>query len=155
VAILSTVLALAAIGISWLLYGRKPLQSGQEDPLQKGLGFLFTGMNHKWYVDEIYEALFIGPYKRLAHFLAYTLDWRFWHDWFHNSVIVASFRGLVRFLANPIDLGIIDGISRSLADTIQSLGNGLSFLESGYVRNYALSLFLGVVVILGYLIFFT
>ncbi len=155
VAIVSTLLALSAIGISWLLYGRKPLQTGQKDPLQKGLGFLFTGMNHKWYVDEIYEAVFIGPYKWLANFLAHTVDWRFWHDWVHDSVIARGFRGLVRFLANPIDMGLIDGISRSLANTIQSLGNGLSFLQSGYVRNYALSLFLGVVVILGYLIFFT
>ncbi len=42
VAGISTLLALAAIGFSWLLYMRKPLEAGQPDPLKKWLGLLFT-----------------------------------------------------------------------------------------------------------------
>ena len=48
VALLSLVLALVAIYISWLIYGRKPLDVGQKDPLKKPLGFFFTGMENKW-----------------------------------------------------------------------------------------------------------
>ena len=44
VAVVSTVLALVAIGLSWVLYGRNPLTKGQPDPLKKMLGPVFTGM---------------------------------------------------------------------------------------------------------------
>ena len=44
VALISTGLALAAIFLAWILYGRKPLSKGQPDPLQKILGPIFSGM---------------------------------------------------------------------------------------------------------------
>ena len=51
VAGISTILALSAIFISWWIYGRNPLKAGEIDPLKKPLGFLFTGMENKWFVD--------------------------------------------------------------------------------------------------------
>ena len=151
VAVMATSLALLAIVVSWLLYGRKPLKADQRDPLEK-LGPVFMGMNNKWYVDEIYDFLILRPYRLLARFLAQTLDWDIWHDWFHEKGIRDTFRRLARFLANPIDLGIIDGIANGLARMVQGSGSLLSVLQTGFVRNYALAVFAGVVVILGYLI---
>ncbi len=152
VAISATVLALVAITFSWLIYGRKTLEKGEKDPLQKALGFIFTGMNNKWYIDEIYDFLIVRPYQWLARFLAETIDWKFWHDWFHDKGIAASFKRIARFLANPIDLGVIDGIANGLARLAQGSAAALSVLQTGFVRNYALAVFMGVVVILGYLI---
>ena len=152
VAIFATALALAAMTFSWLMYGRKPMKAGEKDPLWKALGPVFTWMNNKWYVDEIYEFLFIRPYKWLARLLAETIDWKFWHDWFHDKGIRDNFRRLTHFLANPIDLGVIDGIANGLARLAKGSGAALSVLQTGFVRNYALAVFTGVVVILGYLI---
>ena len=152
IAIISTALAILAIFLAWLLYGRKPLNESQADPLKKILGPIFTGMNRKWYVDEIYEYLFINRYIDLAKFLSIKVDWDFWHDWFHDRVIGAAYRQGARILAGPIDLGIIDGISIGLAKFFQAAANRSRKLQTGYVRNYALAVFAGVVVLLGYLI---
>ncbi len=152
VAATSTALALVAIGLSWLLYGRKPLAQGQTDPLKRILGPLFVGMENKWWIDELYWAVILNPYIALAKFFADVIDWNFWHDWFHDTIIAKTFRGLAKFLAEPVDLGIIDGIANGLADGTKALADNLRRLQTGFVRNYALSVFMGVIVILGYLI---
>ena len=152
VALISTGLAFLAIVLAWLLYGRKPLKGNQADPLKKILGPIFTGMNRKWYVDEIYEFLFINRYIDLAKFLSIKVDWDFWHDWFHDKVIGVFYSQTARILAEPIDLGIIDGVSKGLAKLFQFLASQFRKLQTGYVRNYALAVFAGVVVLLGYLI---
>lgn len=152
VALVSTVIALVAIFLSWLLYMKKPLEAGQPDPLKKMLGFVYTGMENKWFVDEGYKFLIIDRYTDLAKFFAQVVDWDFWHEWFHNSVIAAGFVWLTKFLANPIDLGIVDNISRVLAGSIQYSANNLRKLQNGFVRSYALSVMLGVVAIIGYLL---
>jgi NADH-quinone oxidoreductase subunit L len=153
IALISTGLALLAIFLAWTLYGRKPLKERDEpDPLKKILGPIFNGMNRKWFVDEIYEFLVIDRYIDLAKFLSQKVDWDFWHDWFHDRVIGAAYRQGAKILAGPIDLGIIDGISNGLAKLFQTLAAQFRKLQTGYVRNYALAVFAGVVIILGYLI---
>ncbi|MEN8241413.1 MAG: NADH-quinone oxidoreductase subunit L [Chloroflexota bacterium] len=151
VAIQSTVIGLIAILISWFLYGRKPLKAGDPDPLEK-LGLLFKGMHNKWWVDEIYELFLLKPYRMLAKFFSITLDWKIWHDWFHEKGIRDNFQRIAKFLAVPFDLGVIDKVSHLLADGAQSSAGLLSKLQTGFVRNYALAVFLGVVAILGYLV---
>jgi len=159
VAGISTLLALAGLFLAWLIYSRRyqrvqqlPPARRPDDPLRPILGPIFTGMERKWWVDELYWALFVNRYIDLSRFLAFTIDWRFWHDWFHDSVIVAGFNGLSRFLAQPIDLGIIDGIGNRLAGAIAWLSVNLRRAQTGFVRSYALVVFIGVVVMLGYLI---
>jgi len=141
VAVVSTVLALLALFISWLLYDRRykallqlPPARRPDDPLRGMLGP-------------------VNPYIALARFLAEVVDWRFWHDWFHDVVITAGFRLLTSLLAVRVDLGGIDAVANGLADLTKGLAARLRRLQTGYVRNYALSVFIGVVVILGYLIF--
>lgn len=153
VAGISTVLALVAIGLSYFLYLRKPLEAGQPDPLKKILGPIYTGMENKWYVDEIYGFIVVRPLEWLARFLAQTLDWDFWHEWFHDGVLARGFVGLARFLADPVDRGIVDRvISAWPADFTQWLSEKLRPIQNGFVRSYALSVLVGVVVIIGYLL---
>jgi NADH-quinone oxidoreductase subunit L len=150
---LSTLLALIAIGLSWLVYGRDPRKTVDEpDPLAVA-GPLFNLLHNKYNVDEIYQFLIIDRYKDLARFLAQWLDWKVWHDGFHDTVLGRGFRRLTRFLADPVDKGVIDGLALGLASAIQGGASLLSVLQTGFVRNYALSVFLGVVLILGYLVF--
>jgi NADH-quinone oxidoreductase subunit L len=153
VALVSTLLALLAIGLSWLLYGRKSLQVGEIDPLRKLLGPVFKVFENKYWVDELYAALFINRYVDLARFVAEKVDWNFWHDWLHDSVIARFFRWFTHFLADPIDLGIIDAISTALASLVNRSSAALRKLQNGFVRSYALSVLMGVVLILGYLLF--
>jgi NADH-quinone oxidoreductase subunit L len=153
VALLSLVLALAAIYISWLIYGRKPLDAGQKDPLKKPLGFFFTGMENKWFVDEIYAAVILKPYAAISRFLADVIDWRFWHDWFHEKVIAGTYNFLSKTVLDlRVDQQFIDAIANGLGNLTRRASAGLRRLQNGFVRSYALAVLFGVVIILGYLL---
>jgi NADH-quinone oxidoreductase subunit L len=159
VALLSTALALLAIAVSWWLYMRRaaklealPAAKRPDDPLRQILGPLFTWMNNKWYIDELYWAAILNRYVDLARFLADYVDWRFWHDWVHDRLLVKGYNLLSRLLSVHIDLGGIDAFANGLASTTQRLAASLRRLQTGFVRNYALSIFLGVVIIIGYLV---
>ncbi len=154
VAGISTVLALLALLISWFIYGRNPLKSGQIDPLKKPLGFAFTGMENKWYVDEIYFALIINPYKKVSAFLADVIDWRFWHDFVHETVIAGTYNWVSEIGLNKnADQKGIDAFANWLATASQWISEVMRKIQNGFVRSYALSVLLGVVLMLGYLIF--
>jgi NADH-quinone oxidoreductase subunit L len=153
VAGLSTLLALVAIYFSWLIYGRKPLAAGQKDPLKKALSFIFTGMERKWFVDEIYWAAFVNRYVDLARFLADVIDARFWHDWFHDKVLAGTYNWLSRIaLDKIIDTRGIDAFFNGLGELTKRASASLRRLQNGFVRSYALAVLFGVVVILGYLL---
>jgi NADH-quinone oxidoreductase subunit L len=119
----SLTLALIGLGLAWLLYGRKPLVKEQPDPLQRGLGPVFTGMSRKWWVDEFYGLIILTPFKAIAG-----------------------------FFAKPVDLGVIDGAGNGLAAGTNKLGNWLRRFQNGYVRSYALWMLVGLVAILTYLL---
>ncbi|NWG06063.1 MAG: NADH-quinone oxidoreductase subunit L [Chloroflexi bacterium] len=153
VAGISTLLALAAIFLSWLIYGRNPLKTGQPDPLKKPLGFIFTGMENKWFVDEGYFAVIINPFKKLSQFLADVIDWRFWHDWFHDTVIAGTYNWVSNIGLNLYaDQKGIDAFANWLGAATQSISATMRKVQNGFVRSYALSVLLGVVLIVGYLI---
>jgi NADH-quinone oxidoreductase subunit L len=150
VAALSTAIALLAIGLAWLLYGRKPLLENQPDPLARDLGPAFVGMQNKWWVDELYDFLVVRRYVWLAGFLANAVDWSFWHNWFHDRVIAQSFRDGTRWLADSFDMPVIDGASARLAEWTRSTAEGLRRLQTGRVRNYGIYILAGLVVMMGY-----
>ena len=152
VALISTGLALAAVFFAWLLYGREPLGEGDPDPLRRILGPVFLGMQGQWFVDEAYQFLVVDRYIDLARFLSQTLDWKVWHDWFHDRVIGRAYRGGARILAQPIDLGLIDGAANGLAEAVNAAAGRLRKIQTGFVRNYALAVFTGVVILMGYLL---
>ncbi len=158
-AVIASLIALSGLVIAWLIYYRhynklQDLAPAKipDDPLRNWLGPIFTGMENKWWVDELYWAVILSPYISLSRFLAEVIDWRFWHDWFHDTVIARSFRGSAKFLAEAFDLGVIDGFANGLASITVRFAGSLRKIQTGYVRNYALSVFLGVIVIIGYLI---
>lgn len=153
VAFLSTGLALLGILLSWLLYGRQPMRAGQVDPLQRALGPLFTGMNRKWWVDEMYAALFLRPYAAACRFLSDVVDGRFWHDWFHEKVLAATYNFLSGIALNRyVDQNGIDSFFNGLGQWTQGLSAGLRRIQNGFVRSYALMVLVGVVTMIGYLL---
>jgi NADH-quinone oxidoreductase subunit L len=159
VAGLSILLALVAVALAWYLYRRVydeqqklPRARRPDDPLRGLIGPIFTGVQNKWWIDELYNLVVVRPYNALSAFLAEEIDWRFWHDWFHDTIIVGGYNQLTRFLALSFDLGVIDGIANGLGEATKRSAAAARRIQTGFVRNYALSVFLGVVIILAYLI---
>ncbi len=77
----------------------------------------------KYYIDELYDRLVVGPVKQAS-------------DW----------------LWTQLDVGLVDGTVNQAGAFVRRDGAWLSRVQSGFVRNYALSIFLGAVVVIGYLI---
>jgi NADH-quinone oxidoreductase subunit L len=153
IAVASTAITLLGIFVGWAIYSRGRIDAYAPDRLAHLPLNLFTHMRRAWYWDEFYRLVIVRPFCWLADRLAFAVDWQFLHDFFHNSVIVEPFNKTAAFLANPIDLGIIDGIVNSTGGVTRRLSGELSKVQTGYVRNYALSIFFGVVAILVWLIF--
>ncbi len=80
---------------------------------------------HKYYVDEVYDAAIVQPIK------------------------LVSTGGLWR----GVDAGAIDGAVNGAGQTIRAGSGVLRRAQTGSVRTYAASLFLGVVLILGWYLF--
>jgi NADH-quinone oxidoreductase subunit L len=152
VAAISTIVALAAIGLAYVVYGRQPMTT-MLDPLQTSVSRLFTFLNGKWYVDELYHALIVGPFEDISRFLAYALDWDLWHDIFHDNIIAGGFRWLADFIAGFLDKGVVDRFFDGLGGFVRETAATWRSLQTGYVRNYALMLLAGVLVILSYFLF--
>ncbi|MBP7686792.1 MAG: NADH-quinone oxidoreductase subunit L [Thermoflexales bacterium] len=152
IAIGSTVLALGAIGLGYLVYNPNRQKAGVDDPLRKA-GFIFTVLNNKYWIDQLYGRLFVKPFIWLSEFLAKVVDWKFWHDWFHESVIYQGFMSLTSFLANPIDKLVIDGAVNGMGKLVAWASSNLRTLQTGFVRNYALMMLAGVVFVVAWFAF--
>jgi NADH-quinone oxidoreductase subunit L len=153
VAVVSTGLALVALTAAWLIYGRRPLAEGQPDPLRRILGPVFVALENKYWVDELYDVLFVRRYVQLSEFLGIVVDGRWWHDGFHDGILARGFRGLTHWLAWGFDLPVIDGAAERLADWTRRAAAALRRVQTGYVRNYALSVLIGLVLVLSYLLY--
>jgi NADH-quinone oxidoreductase subunit L len=160
VVIMGSSAALLGIGLGYVLYGRRyqeqlrlPAAKRPEDPIVSFIGPVFVALKNKWWVDELYWLIIVDPYIAVSKWLADVFDWRFWHDWFHDRLIYGGFNRLTRLLSVQVDLGVIDAIANGLGALTQRLAGSARRLQTGFVRNYALAVFLGMVIILGYLIF--
>ena len=151
VALTSTALAVASIIVGFIVYYRRPLESSTApDPLSSVLGPSLKFFYNKWYIDELYDATFVRLYEWKARFLAFQVDWDFWHDFVHDQIILKSFRSAAGTLSGPVDRLGINKFFDGLAYSVQNIAvNVLRPLQTGYVRNYALGVMLGVVMVLG------
>jgi NADH-quinone oxidoreductase subunit L len=72
----------------------------------------------------------------------------------HDTVILGTYNWLSEIALNEYaDQKGIDAFANWLGAATQSVSGTLRKLQNGFVRSYALSVLLGVVLILGYLIF--
>jgi NADH-quinone oxidoreductase subunit L len=112
----SVAIALAGIFVAWLFYVKNPLLPRALGERLKGL---YRTLLHKWYIDEVYDAIVVRPLMALSNFL-----WRVW------------------------DVLVIDGIVNAVGSIVAGTGALLRLFQSGYVGTYAFFLVLGVLVLL-------
>jgi NADH-quinone oxidoreductase subunit L len=148
-------LALGAIYVARSIYNDRVLQDVERDPLELDLRTreLFRLSNAKLYWDEAYFSAFVYPYQKAARFLAEQVDWRFWHDYVHEQLIVRPFQAATRWLTGPVDKGVIDRAFNRLGDLAKYVAARLRRIQTGYVHVYALSVLFGALLALFLILF--
>ena len=117
----SVIIALIGITIAYILYIRNTKLPGKFTAAFPGL---FKVVNNKYYVDELYDFVFVRGILQLG-----------------------------AFLLKVVDIGIIEGIINGLGSLNQWAGSQLRKLETGLVQQYALGIIIGAVIVVGYIIF--
>jgi NADH-quinone oxidoreductase subunit L len=150
IAAIALALGVGAIFLASRIYGQgRALVDGQDQLQVNPATRLMWGLaNARLYWDETYHRLFVAPFQATARFLADTLDWSFWHNYFHDTLLTNGFNAIGRLLSKPFDLGIIDGAVNGVGWVIRWLSGRMRTVQTGYVRTYAVALLLGVVVVL-------
>ena len=149
-------LALAAIYVARAIYNDRVLETlGQQDPLElnERTEGLFAMAKAKLYWDDAYFKYIVFPYRRAAYWLAEELDWRFWHDYVHKTIIQKNFQTITEVLTQPVDKGIIDRAFNWLGRLTQMAAQRIRVIQTGYVRTYALSVLLGALLVMFIILF--
>ncbi|HEY7139241.1 MAG TPA: NADH-quinone oxidoreductase subunit L [Methylomirabilota bacterium] len=110
--------ALAGLLVAWEMYLRGRADLGKIGVPQNGLHRLLL---NKYYVDELYDRLFVRPLFALS-----------------------------RWCAEAFDAGVIDGAVNGVATVVERTAGRLRRYQTGFVMNYALSMLVGVVALLGW-----
>jgi NADH-quinone oxidoreductase subunit L len=112
--VISTVIALAGIGLAWLIYVRQAIPAPEERA-----SALYRFLRDKWRWDELYNDMIVRPLQNFAYGL-----WQ------------------------VVDVRIIDGAVNGVAAGIGAVSQRLRHVQTGLVTNYALSIALGMVVLI-------
>jgi NADH-quinone oxidoreductase subunit L len=114
------IVALLGIFIAYYLYIKR---TELPERFVKRFPRLFRTVNNKYYVDELYYAVFVRGLLGLG--------------WFWKRVV---------------DEIIIDGIVNGIAYVLKGLGSLIRLVQAGYVQGYAFGMIAGAIAVLGYLI---
>ena len=112
--VFSVAVALAGIGLATVMYMKDPSLPGK---FTAKFSTLHRAVFNKWYVDEIYDTLFVNSTKKLGIFC-----WK------------------------GFDVKVVDGIVNGVAKLVGALSSVLRYTQSGLFQNYALTMVLGTVV---------
>jgi NADH-quinone oxidoreductase subunit L len=113
----------AALGLllAWFLYSSKPRLPGK---IADGLGGLYRLVSGKYYIDELYAALFVKP----------LID------------------GSTTVLWHGIDQGAIDATVNGTADSARHVSDAVRHMQSGNLRSYAGWVAAGGAVVIAYMV---
>ena len=154
VAGLSTLLGVGALALAFFgVYGNKPQNADDPDPLQIATGPVWRFFSALPF-NYLGMSVLVPIFNRLTHFLGILVDWEFYHNFFHENIIRDGFLGISRFVNELLDKGVVDGLLvNGSAKLTGALANLIRRSQTGLVRNYAFSIFLGVIALLAYFIF--
>ncbi len=112
----STAIAIAGIYLAYQMYIKKPEMPKK---MAERYRLIYKLLLNKYYVDEIYDTLFVNPTKKISIQL-----WK------------------------RVDALMIDGSVNGIAGLVGWFGNILRYLQTGYVRNYAFYIVVGCICII-------
>ena len=118
---ISVLAAASGLFLAWLLYQKRP-QLPQE--IAHALGGFYEAMVHKYYVDEIYAAVFVKP----------LID------------------GSTRILWHGIDQDVIDATLDNSAEGAREVSDAVRHMQSGNLRSYAGWIAAGAAVVIAYMV---
>jgi NADH-quinone oxidoreductase subunit L len=138
---LSVLVALTGITIAYRVY----MKMRAED--RPSGGPLYKVLLNKWYVDEIYDFVFIrglslGGGSLMARFDSKIVD---------GGVNGAGW--MTRMLSSATmlwDTYVVDGLVNLTAFVVKALSFPMRFLQTGFVQSYALAFVLGLAAMFGY-----
>jgi len=142
--LLSVAIAGGGIWLAYKWYVKQPEVPGK---IASNFGGLYRLLYNKYYVDQLYDAMFVNRVKDLALTLGA----------FDNGVInglgVDGTGWLTRFTSRVSilwDTWIVDGLVNLAARVVWVLSYPVRMLQTGRVSRYALFMLLGVLIFLGY-----
>jgi NADH-quinone oxidoreductase subunit L len=116
----SVLIGLFGIYLAYLFYVKRPDLPGRFTARFQGL---YRLVKNKYFVDEIYEAVFVRGLLRLGGVLLHR-----------------------------VDVGIIEGSVNGTGFLMRRMGGIIRLLQTGYVQAYAFGIILGAIIVAGYLI---
>jgi NADH-quinone oxidoreductase subunit L len=141
---LSVLIALAGIWLARVIYLQR---EGLADRLAARWSGLHRLVYRKYYVDELYDALFVNRTKDLGTTMA-AFDRRVIDGWGVDGSAWAT-----RFTSRLSiwwDTWIVDGLVNLSANVVLILSYPVRLLQSGRLQNYALVIVLGVLLLVVY-----
>jgi NADH-quinone oxidoreductase subunit L len=147
-AAVSVAVALIGFLIAYTTYYKKSDRAERVSAQFKGL---YAALLNKWYVDELYDALFVNRLKDLGRGL-----WRFDSN-VVDGVINKTALGTKESASGSSwwDRWIVDGLVRFAGGFVKILSWPVRLSETGYAQNYALVMVVGVLVLVGYVLWGT
>jgi NADH-quinone oxidoreductase subunit L len=144
-AAVSVLIALAGIYLAYRKYYRT---SYREETEVASYGAVYPVLQNKYYVDQLYDALFVHRAKDSGQVL-----WRF-----DGNVVDGAVNGSALFTvtsangSNWWDRWIVDGIVRFIGGFIKTVSWPVRLIQTGYTQNYALVMILGILIFIGYVL---
>jgi NADH-quinone oxidoreductase subunit L len=142
--VVSVVVALSGIGLATYLFKNRP-------ELADRLAAAFPGVHrvlfHKYYVDELYDLVFV---RGVALWFGNTFSWidATFVDGVVNGVAAAT-RDMVAKASNLFDRFFVDGIVNAVALLFDNVSYAFRAIQDGLVQRYVLFMVMGFLIMLG------
>jgi NADH-quinone oxidoreductase subunit L len=142
--LVSVGVALGGLVLGWWVYRRQT--AGAADPLARALGPIHRVLQKKYYMDELYEDLFVRP----ASWLAETVI----SGWIDRGLIDGALHGVSRWslgigswLRHRFDLPVVNRGGDLVGEGVRRSGGRLRFVQTGRVQQYLVIglIFVGIV----------
>jgi NADH-quinone oxidoreductase subunit L len=140
--VISVAIGLFGILMAYFIYIRK--KGKPAESLAEKLKLLFKLVYNKYYIDEFYNGVFVGGAMKLGTFLG-----KFDLGIIDGIVNGAAF--LVRKISSAsivIDGNVVDGAVNGVGAVNKFFSRILKKFQSGYVYNYALSIVIGIIILI-------
>lgn len=133
--ILSIVAALGGIYVGYLVYGRKPLEAGEIDPVRNALGPIWWLWHRKYFVDEFYQGTVIAFSLWLSKVLYWIDDF-----WVIDPIVntIGKIGVWLSTVSAEFDRLVVDGVVNLVGWVTSRTGAVLRNTQDGQVQVYLL-----------------